>query len=924
MKRVLSFLIVFSAVFSVFANTDTPSWDPENLISHEFFKKQLSWMNPGQLWSCYIRPRSVKVENEVMILTSPIKPMHASIPMQIGYETADRFQLSFEYKLKGTGSADLVFQSPVKKLKKARIPFPLKSTAKWVKFNRMVQRVRGGVIVSAGFNLARKGGRLEVRNLRLKPFAPVSSSKEEVILAGKKITGIFYLKGDFHSMYSAKMFRSQLWRIKNIVLDLKACTQSQLNAVKNGVIFTRGGKTGKCGYELVIAPGKAVIRSGKTTGSGLELGVMDLLRRLGIEYLTTYTYTVPKKLHAKACRVKVNPAIPYRITPWAMEMPELMGYSNPVVVSNFRKVGGHRGFGHSVPYFLPFNEFSKTNPEFYALQEDGKRLRRIPGKRFDVHFCMSNKKAQKIIASRLIEFIRSEPLVETFDVNTGDGGNKYCRCKECMKMGKNLGEIKIAWVNAIGKIVAKEFPNVKLSSSAYVDSRFPPETVLPDKNVVICYCPYGPVWMNHLINEHPDNAQGLADLKKWEEKCPKQMSAFDYPSSCREKLNIWPAFYANYGRFKRYAEKKYQALEYCGFSPVYAGGSIPASSFTNLSLYVFSKVIIDPRTNVEKEIDRYMKLYYGPAAKAMRAYFDLAHKEVRDRKWSQNTERIIRGFVTKPFAAKCYALFAQAEKAAKGTIYYDRVRQDKLPLLWSDLTDNCRGNGKISSSELPAYAEKLAEFCRICKKYGYTYNTIPYKNWFWDTAVLHIKGRGAFYHDPMVLKLMKDPVKTLVSTAPDVQKKTPYGYFIPNAGLMGGERRKTLWLTSKAMWASCLRRASSGFGVVQFVLKLDKVPRKAVLEIYGIDNEKKDPALMKIEVNGKKIFEGKSPWEKDDWTTRKFTIPAGILHRGENNIVIFNTTPDTEVDGEGGVNYVAKRNYFWGWFMIRDVKIRTK
>ena len=44
----------------------------------------------------------------------------------------------------------------------------------------------------------------------------------------------------------------------------------------------------------------------------------------------------------------------------------------------------------------------------------------------------------------------------------------------------------------------------------------------------------------------------------------------------------------------------------------------------------------------------------------------------------------------------------------------------------------------------------------------------------------------------------------------------------------------------------------------------------------------------------------------------------------ENEIVIFNTTPDTEVDGEGGINYTAKRNYFWGWFMIRDVKILLK
>ena len=126
------------------------------------------------------------------------------------------------------------------------------------------------------------------------------------------------------------------------------------------------------------------------------------------------------------------------------------------------------------------------------------------------------------------------------------------------------------------------------------------------------------------------------------------------------------------------------------------------------------------------------------------------------------------------------------------------------------------------------------------------------------------------------------------------------------------------------MWVTCLRRPSSGFGVVQFELKLDKVPQNAELEICGVDNEKKDPALMKIEINGKKIYEGKVPWEKDDWTSQKFQIPADVLQPGENTVVIFNTTPDTEVDGEGGVNFLAKRDYFCGWFMIRDVKVILK
>lgn len=925
MKKINAAILLLAIGSALLGNTDTPSADPDNLISREFFTPQVSWVNPAMLWSCHSKPRSIEVKDEVFIMTSPKGYIAAGIPLNIGYETADRFRLTFEYRLQGAGNVRLISQNSVKRLRGSWQEKKLNPAGEWTAFDWNFNRVPESDVLSVSFALPKKDAKLEVRNLRLQSIEPEKSSPEKIILAGKETTGIYYLKGDFHAWYAAKLFRSQLWRVKDVVLPLKACGKSELAKIENGVVFTtRAKKAGPGGYELSVTPGKAVIR-GNGKISGLELGAVDLLRRLGIDYLTVYVYTNPKDLKAAACDVCVSPAIPMRFTPWAQQMPELLGYSNPVLQHNARKIGNIRGGGHSAPHFLPYAEFGKSHPEYYALQEDGKRLHPKPGQRnFQAHFCMSNREAQKIIAERMIEYIRSEPLARNFHLFPGDGGGMYCRCEECMKMGKNLGERNIAWVNAIARMVAKECPDAVISTSVYVDSRFPPETVFPDKNVIAKYCPYEPVWMNHLINDHPDNRQGIADLKEWERKCPGRMAAFDYPTSCREKLNIWPAFYANYGKFRHFAEKKYAFLVYCGFSPVYANGNIPASNFTDVSLYVFSKVLIDPKTDAEKEIDRFMTLYYGPAAPYMRAYFDLAHKEVKDRQWSQNTERIIRGFVTKPFAAKCYDLFAKAEKAAKGSVYYDRVRMDKLPLLWSDLSDNCRGRGNISSAELPRYAEKLAEFCRICKQYGRTYNTIPYKNWFWDTAVLRIKGNGAFYDDPMIVKLMQDPFNTLVKTAPDVQKKTAYGCFIENAGLMGGERNKTSWLTAKPMWATCLRRPSSGYGVAQFTLKLDKVPNYAELEIYGIDNEKKDPALMKIEVNGKKIFEGKVPWGKDDWSDCKFPVPENILHKGENDVVIFNITPDTEVDGAGGVNFVAKRNYFWGWFMIRDVKVLLK
>ena len=135
----------------------------------------------------------------------------------------------------------------------------------------------------------------------------------------------------------------------------------------------------------------------------------------------------------------------------------------------------------------------------------------------------------------MIEYMKTEPLATYFGLSSGDGGNMYCRCPECVKFG-TPGERNIAWVNAVAKFTAKFFPDKKITTFAYIDSRFPPENIKPAPNVIVLYCPYEPVWMNHLITNHPANAQGLKELAEWEATCPNNMGAFVYPSSCREKL----------------------------------------------------------------------------------------------------------------------------------------------------------------------------------------------------------------------------------------------------------------------------------------------------------------------------------------------------------------------------------------------------
>lgn len=916
-------LLTVSQLFMVLTmSAATASLEPDNLASAELFSKQLSWCGAESLWQPY-RNQKFKIQDGILQLQSLSggKANFAGIPLDIDYETANAFEVSFQYRSSGSCNVIMQFSHPEKRLSHGTSDFKIPASRDWTTFHGTFRRPVESYGAMLSFQVKNKNGKLELKDLKVKPVEPVSKEGKPVMLDGRRCTAIYYdgnnIAEKFYNLRAAKMLRSEIFRAGGELLPIKSGNNASETAISIGGVAASSLKSG--GYELNISNGKASV-AGQRPG-GTALGALALLNQLGITYITPLTAVYPAELKAPAIKAFFNPAIPYRLAARNLCRPELLGYSPVYEVANDYKLGVYRGYGHTGPSFLPYEEFSAKHPEYFALQENGERLKKTPGQRFDVHFCMSNTEGQKIIADRMIEYMKSEPLATCFSLSSGDGGNMFCRCRECMKSG-NPGERNIAWVNAVAKRTAKIFPEKKITTFAYVDSRFPPENIKPAPNVIVLYCPYEPVWMNHLITNHPANAQGLKELAEWEATCPNNMGAFVYPSSCREKLNIWPAFYANYEKYKRFAEKHYNMIQYCGMSPIYGSGQVPAANnFCDLSIYVQGKVLRDPQTNIEKEIDFFMINYYGAAAPAMRRYFDLIHHEVTRRNWEQNTEKIVRGLVTPELAKAGYQCFSDAEKSVSGAELV-RVKREKMYLLWHDLTDNCRGNGRISGRELPAYAEKLAEFCKTAQEQGASYNTIPYKKWFWDTAMLRLGKQGRWFDDPAVKKLIAAPLDTLLNSIPDAQKKIPGGYYIENQGILGGERQKTNWLRPDSIWVNILRRPSSGQGTAQLNLKLEQLPSKTIImKISGIDNEKKDLSLMELRVNGKTVFQGHSPWKKDSWSEAEFQIPADSLIRGDNSIVIMNMTPDKEVDGAGGVNYTAKRNYYWGWFMIADIKI---
>jgi uncharacterized protein DUF4838 len=785
-------------------------------------------------------------------------------------------------------------------------------------------------------------------------FTLINSYAAEISIQGTPCKGIYLTKSNAtHQPYddnAAKILQYYLQKAtgKHISINYVSFPKQKVTpgmiilgqaAIKSGVAdkkMFRNIKNG--GFAINVNNGVVVVaNSGRDNITG---GVYALIEAaFGVEFLVNNRKTIitepeiksGRNVIFKAMNLSRSPAFKFRF----IRHGEAIGYSSHMLLGDATLIGSRSdNYCHTADALVNYEKYKDSHPEYFAILADGKRMsKKANMKRFNVHFCISNPNVKKIVSEGMIKWMKSDPKAKYFWLCQGDGGGKYCRCRKCSAMPGIISDRWIAFVNDVAAIVTRKCPGRKLLTLAYVDLEKPPVKIRPAKNVIVMYAPYPNNWSNHLaaFDDKEYNGAGIKTLKGWTNITNHNLGIFCYPSSCPEPLIIWPSFYANYEKIIYYAENNAIGMDFCGLFP-YGNGLSGHNSFNELQRYVLSKVLWNPSLDVEAKIDHFMRLYYGAGAKYMQSFFKLIHEQVKvdGRHYAQHTEQTKRGFVTDAFAKKAYTLFAKAEKATKSRKrYYDRIRKEKLFLLYSDLTDRCRANRKISAAEMPAYAKRLAEFAKIAKQFKIYYfgrAQTPAK-WFMETAILKLKS-GRWYNDPKITSLIKSPLDTLGATVPRCQEKNRAGdWIIPIAGLVGSVNLKSYnYKCPLKRDVKLLRRASSGQGYAMTYLFLEQAPSKPVsLNLEGLDNEKKSKSKIEITVNGKVIYKKTVPFAKHAWETHSFKIPTGILRKGKNKIEFKNITPDIVTNEEKKyVEFIGtrKKSYKWGWFIISGISFK--
>ena len=568
--------------------------DGKELIGKQFFNQLYPGEDPKFFWSPRLEKLSFS-DGTMQLSTGDKEKISAEFKVSLENEIAPALNFSCDCKTE-SGKAKLLiyFNSSLGKwLSENSFDLPQDN---WKKVSFRIPLPPNVSTAKIAFFLNGKNARLSVKNASVKLIAMEKTGTGDKIKiqsgnSTEKCSGIYIMKSDSANMVydekAAKILRKYIYDSTGEILPVTVLDESPAGKLKPGMILlgkaaAESGKISESiiknlkneGYALNTSGG-IVALAGKNP-SGVISGTYALIEKMFNAVFITENEMEPnpgksEQLTFKEMSFSASPVFELRL----IHDGEALGYTDSDYIGDARYIGSKSATTcHTAEGLLSFEKYGKEHPEYFAMDKNGRRLYRDPDStRFNVHFCMSNPDVKKIISERVMEWMKVNPEAKYFYLTFGDGGGKYCHCKECVAMGKTPTDRYIKFVNEIAAKTAVKYPDKLFLTLAYVDTEEAPLEVKPLPNVKMLYCPYPMNWSNHLEAFSEENKEGMRTLDGWLKKCPGNMYIFDYPSCCGEALNIWPAFYANYDKIKFYAEHGIKGLIFCGLRPK-GGGSL--------------------------------------------------------------------------------------------------------------------------------------------------------------------------------------------------------------------------------------------------------------------------------------------------------------------------------------------------------------
>jgi hypothetical protein len=301
-------------------------------------------------------------------------------------------------------------------------------------------------------------------------------------------------------------------------------------------------------------------------------------------------------------------------------------------VSYFFKIPPEKGGGlansgyfiHTYDQLIPADTYFAAHPEYFPLR-DGKRY---PSKQTDGQLCYTCPGVIETIAKQLEDEIAKNPGTRIYSVSANDNVYSDCECESCQKIitsADGLPGAQLYLANEVARRLAARYPEIKITTLAYVNSQAPTKVITPGPNTVMFYAPIrqrgNAIAMLQPIGSIPQIADELAG---WH-KIASHIYLWDYvdrvgPTALPDFDAIdrgWPFLIAN------------------GVTGVFLEGQLQGrTSLAELKVWLYTKKMWNPNWSQSELITEFLNAYYGPAAGEMTEYYTLQRQ-----RWSRWYEK---------------------------------------------------------------------------------------------------------------------------------------------------------------------------------------------------------------------------------------------------------------------------------------------
>lgn len=699
---------------------------------------------------------------------------------------------------------------------------------------------------------------------------------------------------DYWHLFAARRLRKYLYLQTGTMLPLTVGKERETNAVNIG--FAPDRKFPPGGRNIYSVESGKTVSICANKSSMLVHGAYELLEKSGFRFYTRFHQVIPAAKTVKFPAFSVCKTTPLTIRHFTSYGDMIaMGYSH-------KKLMAPAIYGRDLPhhndiYIVPSSLF-ETDPGLFALGKDGKR--RDPRNRREQPKCYSNPEVRKLYKQAAESYLKKFPHSEYILLATCDFHN-WCQCSACRARDKEgvWTTVFMEMINDIAREVMPSYPDKKLRTYAYTYTSEPVEGLKMHPQVMVTYAFYKPYFTSDTVNDSWGNRKGWKQLEGWiKSTSPGGLSTFAYPTQFSTRYALTMPFTATCERIAYSKKHQFAGFDLCGVTPQFEG----------LMTYVWGKMFWDDNADIQALIKEHMEFFYGKkSAPYMVEYFNRICRHVKEKKPSQYCEFPVMGSVTPELLEELHSLLDKAISAAPEEGRERRaLMHDKAVLLYTELNDWNINNSPLNG-DYERFARRVAELVKIIgKKELFTNYPVAYRDvasWVKYVAGVDVKNKKHWL-DPEMQKFLAAPVvkpKTL---------KAVSGNSIKSTDFKGAQQYPA---SSKSRANICIRRASSPWSRAEARFSGDDVKS---ITLTGMTELESVPAV--ISVNGKTLFSGNLSFDKGSgkWGNFKLDIPAGLLNRKSNTLVIENTCPDP----------AGNAPYTYGWITVwkADIKRSAK